>query len=77
MYQDEARGRAIIQREFGDAIRQHRFAAIVLDVDDWWLSSDFDQSYVKRGQVFDDPNVFFPVTGVQTRPESIYQPTPK
>jgi hypothetical protein len=77
VYQDEARGRAIIQREFGDAIRQHRFAAIVLDVDDWWLSSDFDQSYVKRGQVFDDPNVFFPVTGVQTRPESIYQPTPK
>jgi hypothetical protein len=56
------------------AIRQQRFAMVVVDRADPWLQPELDTSYVVRKRAFDDPRAFWPVTGLRIRPELIYVP---
>ena len=61
----------MLQVQMTEAILRKRFDAIILD-NDWW---GFDKEILKEyssSTVFIDPDVFWPVTGMETRPESIY-----
>ncbi len=49
------------------AIRDRRFRAIVLD-DEWLFKKEIQQHYDAAGLVFQEKNVFWPVTGWRTRP---------
>ncbi len=61
-----------IQREIKGAIRELRFAAIIIDGD--WYEEDLEAYYELRGSAFDDDSVFWTRTGLRTRPERIYVP---
>jgi hypothetical protein len=63
-----------IEREIEDAIRERRFAAIIVDRD--WYEEDLEAHYELRGRAFDDDDVFWTRTGLRTRPERIYVPRP-
>ena len=59
-----------LRTEVRRAIEERRFAAWVLDSR---ASGDFLAGhYVEGGRVFDGKDVFWPVTGMRTRPERIY-----
>lgn len=59
-----------LYQEMLHAIRAQRFAAILLD-HPWWFSPDMDDAYRECGAVFAQSDVFWPVTGHRTRPESM------
>jgi hypothetical protein len=61
-----------VRAQMADALRQSRFSAIVQDnvVFGEALSPEYEQSV----WVFEDPDVFWPVTGWQIRPESVHVP---
>lgn len=61
---------AAFQDSLATAIRGGRFAAIVLDAP--WHIEDIERRYELRGPVFAEEEVFWPVTGVPTRPELLY-----
>jgi len=64
----------ILKNDIIDDIRSKRFAAIIMDFahgepyDDELVS----QYYDFKGDIFGSPKQFFPVTGMQTRPQLIY-----
>lgn len=63
--------------EVRSAILSQRFAAVVLGDNDGWLREavpEFDHYYVLNARVFDDPTVFWPVTGARARPQEVYRP---
>jgi hypothetical protein len=62
--------RAALFDELSAAIKGGRFNAIIIDYN--WLGRDIETAYTYRGRVFDDPKVFWPVTGNRTRPKHIY-----
>jgi hypothetical protein len=57
--------------EFRQAVRGKKFAAIILDSD--WLP-EVEVFYLPERRVFSDNSVFWPVTGMRTRPELIFVP---
>lgn len=61
-----------IGAEIRSAIRERRFAAIVIDRA--WYEEELNAHYELRGEVFDDAGVFWPRTGMRTRPEKIFVP---
>lgn len=61
-----------LQQEILGAIRERRFAAIIVDED--WFQEDLEAHYELRGSAFDDDAVFWTRTGYRTRPERIYVP---
>jgi Dolichyl-phosphate-mannose-protein mannosyltransferase len=59
------------------AIRERRFGAIVLDEgSDYFFTPEIEASYVRARDLLADPEAFFPVTGVRTRPQRIYLRAP-
>jgi hypothetical protein len=54
------------------AIKEQRFAAVVLD--HRWFLDEMKASYQVSGPVFDDTTVFWPVTGWRIRPQEIWVP---
>jgi 4-amino-4-deoxy-L-arabinose transferase-like glycosyltransferase len=65
-----------IREQIDQAIREQRFAAILLDEHrlylDWW--GDY---YEDAGPVFPRRDVFWPVTGGKTRPKTLFVPREK
>ncbi|MBW2290308.1 MAG: glycosyltransferase family 39 protein [Deltaproteobacteria bacterium] len=61
-----------LRAEIRSAIRERRFAAIVVDRP--WYEEDMNAHYELAGDAFDDDGVFWPQTGLRTRPEQIYVP---
>ncbi len=61
-----------LQADIDAAIRSGRFAAIVLDSPSVFRAVDV--AYVGTGSIFDEEDVFWPVTGKRTRPASLYRP---
>jgi 4-amino-4-deoxy-L-arabinose transferase-like glycosyltransferase len=66
---------AQLREEIAQAIRERRFAAIILDSE--WCPEDLGEYYIDKGLVFEDKTVFWPVSGVKMRPEHIYVPRQK
>lgn len=75
--------RARLTHEIRQAIREKRFAAVILNepLFVWFLKDifpqlkkDIEENYVRQGLLFDSDSVFWPVTGARTRPEFIYVP---
>lgn len=63
--------------EIRRAIQQRQFGAIILDgpLQDYsYFAGDIEQGYQLQGQVFPDDSVFWPVTGLRTRPQQVYTP---
>lgn len=63
-----------VRREVEAAIQQQRFSAIVLD--GGWFPAEFEtlieRHYRREGTVLAGPGVFFPLTGMRSRPERLY-----
>lgn len=59
--------------EFRAALRERRWATIVLDKADW-LWEEVERHYEPRVFVFPDDRGFWPVTGMRRRPEAIFVP---
>jgi hypothetical protein len=72
----ETEAGALFIGQMKEAIRERRFAAIILD--SYPIRTDIMQEieryYVGLGPVFDDGTVFWPITGKPTRPEVMYVP---
>jgi hypothetical protein len=74
--------RVSILNEIRDAIREKRFAAIILDSPDEGFPLtreekdylEINKHYKFQKKVFKDDSVFWPVSGMKTRPENIYIP---
>lgn len=69
--------KAVLMSEVRQAIQRRQFSAIVLDghlLDYFHFVDDIEQSYQLQGPVFPDNTVFWPVTGLETRPEEVYVP---
>jgi hypothetical protein len=64
--------RAALVDDLSTSIKENRFAAIIVDYN--WLGRDIDTRYMYSGRVFDDPKVFWPVSGNRTRPKYMYVP---
>jgi len=58
-----------------DALRTQKYSLIVLDGRDW-LSDEVEPYYTNQWAIFDQPRVFWPMTGMKTRPEFVYVPKP-
>jgi hypothetical protein len=58
------------------ALKQQRFAAIVVDNDRFVNLNEYAE-YERKSGVFSDPAVFWPVSGVPTRPLRIFGPVKK
>lgn len=63
---------AAIQRDLTLAIRERRFAAIVLDEE--WPKEGLDCCYRGEALIYAVPTALVPVTGWQTRPQYLYLP---
>ena len=70
----QTEGKAILAANISNAIRQQSFDEIIIDsdLDLDWCCSGIDQTYTRVGEVFQDKNVFFTVTGDKKRPTYIY-----
>ncbi len=67
-------GRALLEENLTNAIRNQTFAMIILDSDWNYCCKEIDKYYSKTGVVFQDETVFYPVTGGEKRPTYIYVP---
>lgn len=63
-----------LRREYQQLIREKRFAAIVLDRDDWFFMDEVREHYPQRVPAFHDSTVFWPRTGWCVRPLWTYLP---
>ncbi|HVY48619.1 MAG TPA: hypothetical protein VHB21_22180, partial [Minicystis sp.] len=61
---------AALKREIAKAIREHRFQSAVLDTDFW--RRQIEAEYKRERDVFSSRDVFYPVTGMRTRPRYVY-----
>jgi hypothetical protein len=55
------------------ALGERRFAAVVLDKA-FSFEADVKANYRLAGRLFEDPDVFQPLTGAPLRPEALYLP---
>lgn len=65
-----------LYRAFHEAFASHRFSTIVLDHRDRWFFQDDLHDYYRPADVtwFQQPDVFFPITGGPCRPDWVYLP---
>ena len=70
----QTKGKQLLSADIQDAIRRQRFDEIVVDgdLDLYWCCNGIEQTYTRVGAVFQDPNVFYTVTGDKKRPTTIY-----
>lgn len=68
-------GPVFVKENLDRAVREQRFAAILFDAHS--LPEGWDAYYREAGPVFDRPDVFFPVTGYQTRPRGLFVRRPR
>jgi hypothetical protein len=71
--------RQALMENIQQAIRTHKFSAIIVDQIQFKGESDFFQSDIHRyyqlqRSLFNSETVFYPVTGALTRPQYIYVP---
>lgn len=64
-------GGAAFRAAMTQAIRERRFAAVVTDTE-WWFDAALAEQYERTGPIFEDPKVFYPVTGARSRPEWLW-----
>jgi hypothetical protein len=64
-----------LRKDLEETVKAKKFAAVITDTG--FLVRETEVSYLRRGDPFTDPNVFWPVTGMRTRPKTIYLPKPK
>ncbi len=62
-----------LRKELLDALRERRWAVVIIESDGRYLPG-VREGYTLIGHVFDDPDVFWPVTGGRLRPEYVYVP---
>jgi len=62
-----------VARDITDALEERRFSMIILDQDTWFFQDILDENYELVGPVFQNPDVFWPVTGWRIRPKWIYR----
>jgi 4-amino-4-deoxy-L-arabinose transferase-like glycosyltransferase len=70
-----AEGARISKRIIGEveeAVQSQKFSAIIMDKDEYIV--DISRYYKLRGRVFDTDKVFWPITGLPSRPEYIFVP---
>jgi hypothetical protein len=74
--EDEAL-REDLEQQLRDALASRRFAAVVIDRPwrDFFMQA-LDASYAPSGPIFGDPRVFWTVSGLRSRPASVYLPKP-
>jgi hypothetical protein len=67
-------GKAILSADIRNSISRQSFDEIFIDadVDLGWCCAGIDQYYTRVGEVFQDPTVFYTVTGDKKRPTYIY-----
>jgi hypothetical protein len=65
---------AKLKEEVVTAIREKRFAAVILDTE--FMRKEVEKHYRRQGDVFGkkDKDVFYPIAGMKTRPKGIYVP---
>lgn len=69
---------ARVKTEFSNAMAQQKFSLLVLDQEVNWIWGHPERFYSASYEpVFGDPNVFWPVTGWQTRPTILMVPNVK
>lgn len=61
-----------LKEEIAAALREQRFSTIVTDTD--WYRQDIEVHYEKTREPFKGKDVFFPITGMKTRPRWIWKP---
>ncbi len=70
--------RARLIDETRTAIRERKFASMVLDAPASWFSDmwfpEVYENYQNQSVLFDDPEVLWPVTGMRTRPQFVVVP---
>jgi hypothetical protein len=65
-----------VKTEFLRAMERRQFSLLILDQEPNWIWGDPERHYARSSQaVFTDADVFWPVTGWQTRPETTYLPS--
>ena len=64
-------GRDALKAEIREAIQGRRFAAIILD-GEWRFMAEIEANYTYAGPIFEDEDVFWPATGMPTRPQRLY-----
>jgi hypothetical protein len=74
--EDEAL-RLELEGQLRDALLSQRFAAVVIDRPwrDFFMAA-LEESYEPAGPIFADPRVFWTVSGLRSRPASVYRPKP-
>jgi len=72
--QQETKGKALLMADINNAISQQNFDEIIVDgdIDLPWCCAGINQYYTRVGEVFQDPTVFYTVTGDKKRPTYIY-----
>jgi len=63
-----------LNNEITEALQNHKFDAIILDAGGNLFSEEIEKYYYKKETIFDDNNIFQPITGIKKRPEFIYVP---
>jgi len=66
--------RSTMTENVAAALREQRFAAIILDSGLWGFEDLLAEHYEQTEEIFSNPNVFWPATGMRTRPEKLYTP---
>ena len=70
-----ARERTLLA-ELRDSLAAHAWDLLVLDTRDWMEDEARRAGYRPSGRLFHDPQAFWPVTGMRTRPEMVWVPGP-
>ena len=65
------RGKRGLLEEIGEALASERYQVVIAS--DGWLEAELRRLYGAGEQIFNDPRLFFPLTGWQTRPERWYE----
>ena len=60
-------------KQIVDAIHSKKFEAIILDSNWWDLEKEIKQDYTLKRRVFNNKDVFWPLTGLRIRPEGFYE----
>ncbi|PWT92533.1 MAG: hypothetical protein C5B54_03340 [Acidobacteria bacterium] len=68
----DAQAASTLVQDVRKRLKAKEFAAIVLDRP--WFRKDLEENYVMAGNVFDNDQVFWTITGAKLRPEWIYVP---
>ena len=68
----QTQGKGLLAEDLNRAIHNQYFDVIILDSDWNYCCREIDKYYTREGRVFEDNTVFYPVTGWEIRPSTIY-----